>query len=144
MSGALTNVDDPAALRALYLEIAAILRGEGYEPHVPHTSATDPVGHPDASAVDVYTTDARAVADSDLLVAYLGVPSLGVGGELVLAGSLAVPIIALYPRDAVVSRFALGLVRSHGGAEVLSGEPGWEDHLRDAVRASRDRLRSTT
>jgi len=144
VSGALTNLADPAQTRAFYVQIALILRAEGFEPHLPHRSDTDPIEHPEAAPVDVYVRDVRSIATSDLVVAYLGAPSLGVGGELAIAASLAVPIVAVYPPEPAVSRFALGLVRSHGGLEVIIDGTGWQADLRDAVRASRDRLGSTT
>jgi hypothetical protein len=144
VSGALTNLPDPDATRAFYDQIAEILRAEGFEPHVPHRSDTDPIAYPDVTPVDVYTADVRSIAGSDLVVACLGAPSLGVGGELAISASLAVPIIAVYPRGPAVSRFALGLVRSHGSLEVTIDGAGWQEDLRDAIRRSRDRLSSTT
>jgi 2'-deoxynucleoside 5'-phosphate N-hydrolase len=144
VSGALTNVADPAATRALYVRIAQVLRSEGYDPYLPHTTASDPVDHPEAAPVDVYAADVRAIAASHLVVACLGAPSLGVGAELAIACSLGVPVVAVYPSGAPVSRFALGLVRTHGCAEVVADGADWETDLRDAVLASRDRQRSTT
>lgn len=119
VSGALTSASNLAEARALYESLGAVCSKEGFEPYIPHLK-TDPQNHPDVTAVDVYFHDAREIAAASLVVAYLGDPSLGVGAELALATGLGTPIVALYRPSQPVSRFILGLLRTHGAHEVVA------------------------
>lgn len=119
ISGALTSVGDLQRARTLYESIASVCAEQRLEPYVPHLQ-TDPVHHADVPAVRVYEHDVREISQADLIVAYLGSASLGVGAELAIAAENETPIVALYRTDQRVSRFLLGLLRVHGSRELVA------------------------
>jgi hypothetical protein len=51
----------------------------------------------------------QQIMSSDLLIAYVGTPSLGVGAGLECATAKGVPIILLYEKGARVSRIVRGI-----------------------------------
>ena len=78
VSGALTGGDEIELLKHFYERIAETCKGVGIEAYVPHL-VSDPIGNPNMTPDEVYDLDRRQVLASNLLVAYVGYPSLGVG-----------------------------------------------------------------
>lgn len=115
VSGALTN----NGRRELYERIGDLLWRFGYMPYVPHLH-TDPEKNPDAKPKEVYNVDMHQVDSSDLVVAYVGYPSLGTGAELERASSKGTHIILLYQKGEVVSRLVKGM-------PMVIGELEYED-----------------
>ncbi|HSN75416.1 MAG TPA: nucleoside 2-deoxyribosyltransferase [Anaerolineae bacterium] len=111
VSGPLTSIDISTAhrLKQLYVAIGDLCWKSGYEAYVPHTNGTDPIANPQTSPSQVFRIDKEKVQSSDLLIAYVNIPSLGVGMELAYAESCSIPIILLYERGARISRFVLGI-----------------------------------
>ena len=107
ISGALTGVNRPTSLKEFYESIGKLCEGFNMNPYVPHLNS-DPVAHPDLSPKDVYEIDTREVSESDLVIAYVGVPSLGVGSEIEIARENEVPVILLYEKDERISRMIRG------------------------------------
>jgi transcriptional regulator with XRE-family HTH domain len=105
ISGALTGEAD--SVREMYERIAALLAEYGFVPYVPHL-VTDPVKHARVTPEHVYRTDRTQVATADLVVAFLGRPSFGVGQELEIAADALVPILIVVREGQPVSRMALG------------------------------------
>ena len=95
-------------LRAFYERIASLCEDMGFQAYVPHLH-TDPGDTTDRSPRDIYLTDMARVRKSDVVIAYVGSPSVSVGMELQLAAQNDIPVILLYEGDGRVSRFALGL-----------------------------------
>ncbi|HEY9637967.1 MAG TPA: XRE family transcriptional regulator [Coleofasciculaceae cyanobacterium] len=108
VSGALTGIKNPVAIKAFYEAIGLLGEELGFEAYVPHLS-TDPINNPDVSPDQVFETDKRQVSTSDLVIAYLDYPAFGVGMELAYAEINAIPIILLYEKDKRVSRFPRGI-----------------------------------
>jgi len=108
ISGPLTNHDDVDALKAFYERISELCRRKGMEVYIPHTQGTDPVLNPDIHPKDVYLEDMRQVARADLVIAYVGLPSHGVGAEIERAYHVNVDVILLYEHKAKVSRLIRG------------------------------------
>lgn len=108
MSGALTGIENPTAVKAFYETIGLACQKLGLQAYVPHI-ATDPTQHPDVTPRQVFETDKHQVSQADLVIAYLGVPSLGVGMELAYAEMNATPIILLYEESRRISRFPRGI-----------------------------------
>jgi nucleoside 2-deoxyribosyltransferase len=131
ISGALTNVENLPAAKAFYEAIGSLCESMGLEGYVPHL-ATDPVRHPNITPQQVFEMDKHHVLTSDLVVAYVGIASLGVGMELAYAEAHDIPIILLYEQGGKVSRFARGLpivvteIRFEGYEDAL-------DSLRDVI-----------
>lgn len=108
VSGALTGISNPQPVKSLYELLAATCKSLGISAYLPHL-ATDPITHAHVSPQQVYETDKAQVCQSDLVIAYLGYPSFGVGMELAYADSKGIPIILLYEQGKQVSRFPRGI-----------------------------------
>lgn len=108
ISGALTGIENSAEIKAFYETIGSVCQEMGFQPYVPHLK-TDPIHNPDLSPRQVFETDKHQVSSSDLVIAYLGCPSFGVGMELAYAETNAIPLILLYERDKNISRFPRGI-----------------------------------
>lgn len=107
ISGALTGVSNIEQVKKFYEKIAEICHDLGLEVYVPHLHS-DPLKHPNITPSQVYEMDRKRVAESNLMVAYLGVPSLGTGSELEICQCEHVPVIVLYEKGRAVSRMARG------------------------------------
>ncbi|MEQ8997173.1 MAG: XRE family transcriptional regulator [Coleofasciculus sp. B1-GNL1-01] len=108
ISGALTGVENPLKLKVFYESIGALCETMEFQAYVPHLK-TDPINNPDVSPRQVFETDKRQVSSSDLVIAYLGCPSFGVGMELAYAEIHKIPLILLYEKDKNISRFPRGI-----------------------------------
>lgn len=108
ISGALTGIANPVEIKAFYETIGSLCKEIGFEAYVPHLK-TDPTNNPDVSPREVFETDKNQVSSSDLVVAYLGIPSFGVGMELAYAEINNIPLILLYERGKNISRFPRGI-----------------------------------
>ncbi len=108
VSGALTDVKNPLETKALYEKIGSVCEEIGFQPYVPHLH-TDPVNNPDITPREVFDKDKHQVSISDLVIAYLGSLSFGVGMELAYAESNKIPIILLYETGKLISRFPRGI-----------------------------------
>lgn len=108
ISGALTGVEKLTETKAFYESIAMLCEEAGFQAYVPHL-VTDPVTHPKVTPESVFETDKRQVGQADLVIAYVGFPSLGVGMELAYSEASSTPIILLYEKGKEVSRFPRGI-----------------------------------
>lgn len=109
VSGALTNVPNPGELKDFYADIGKLCNDLGFETYVPHTNGTDPVEFPDVLPKCVFQIDYQHVSTSNLIIAYVGIPSLGVGIELGWSQTLGIPTILLLEEGKKISRLPLGL-----------------------------------
>lgn len=107
ISGALTVSANGMILRDFYEEIAITCETFGHSVYVPHRH-TDPILHTDASPKEVYERDRLEVSKSNCVIAYVGVPSLGVGAEIEIARQCGIPVVLLYEQGSPVSRMARG------------------------------------
>jgi nucleoside 2-deoxyribosyltransferase len=108
VSGALTDVKNPIETKALYEKIGLVCEEVGLQAYVPHLH-TDPVNNPDITPREVFDNDKHEVSISDLVIAYLGSLSFGVGMELAYAENNKIPIILLYETGKRISRFPRGI-----------------------------------
>lgn len=106
VSGPLTCSDEKR--KKTYENIARICSTVCNNVYVPHLGGTDPTADPDIKPQTVWKKDHREVASSDLIVAYVGEPSLGVGAELEIARITASDLILWWFKGEKVSRMALG------------------------------------
>lgn len=106
VSGPLTNLKDPT-IKAFYEGIAKVAEGFGFETYVPHLY-TDPELHLKVTAEDVYAYDGKNVREADVLVCYVGEPSLGVGIEIEMAARHKCLVVLLSERGTKISRMVLG------------------------------------
>lgn len=108
ISGALTVVDEKKNLKNMYENIAKVCSNYCSNVYVPHLGGTDPTNDPDVDPKSVWRKDHREVASSDLIIAYVGSPSLGVGAELEIARITASDLIVWWLEGEKVSRMAKG------------------------------------
>jgi 2'-deoxynucleoside 5'-phosphate N-hydrolase len=111
ISGPLQAAVDIDQARRFYEFLAEVCRARGCEAYLPH-QRTDPVHHAQTSARLVFDRDLNAVCAADLIVAYVGVSSSGVGAELGIAHQRRIPVIGLCGPEGVASRFIEGLLDS--------------------------------
>lgn len=107
ISGPLTGLTADDTLKERYEAIGDVCRKLGFDPYIPHQH-TDPLRHPDVTPGEVYERDREQIAQSHLVIAYVGIPSLGVGSEIEIAHSHAVPVILLYEDGKYISRMVRG------------------------------------
>ena len=107
ISGALTGVSDPDSLKKFYEDIGKLCREFDMMPYIPHQH-TDPERHSKVTPKKVYNKDKKQIWKSNLVIAYVGVSSLGVGSELAIAEVSDVPIILIYEKGKQISRMARG------------------------------------
>ncbi|MGL4497692.1 MAG: hypothetical protein ACRCU2_01400 [Planktothrix sp.] len=108
LSGALTGIEAPETVKKFYEAIGSLGNQLGLPTYVPHLN-TDPIQNPDITPREVFEMDKTQVLNSDLVIAYLGSPSFGVGMELAYAEMHNIPIILLYERGKNISRFPRGI-----------------------------------
>ena len=108
ISGALINAACLDDARKLYERLAAACASAGCAAYVPHQHA-DPVRDPHLSNAEVARRDLAEVRAADVLVAYVGEPSLGVGAEVAIALEEGKQVWLVAESDRKVSRFLLGL-----------------------------------
>ena len=108
ISGALINAARLEDARWLYERLAAACTSAGCEAYVPHQHA-DPVRDPHLRNTEVASRDLAEVRAADVLVAYVGEPSLGVGAEVAIALAEGKRVMLVAESDRKVSRFLLGL-----------------------------------
>ena len=118
ISGALLNATQLDKSRAFYEHLAEACRAAGWEAYVPHQHA-DPVKDAHLSNIDVAERDIENVTAADVLVAYVGEPSLGVGAEVAIALRAGKRVLIVAEADRRVSRFLLGLAELHEGQAVV-------------------------
>jgi len=125
ISGALTGIENPTVIKAFYEAIGLLCEKMGFHAYVPHIN-TDPINNPDISPRQVFETDKRQVSASDLVIAYLGCPSFGVGMELAYAEMKAIPIILLYEKGKHISRFPRGIPTVFSEIQFTNSEDALE------------------
>jgi hypothetical protein len=125
ISGALTDMSERerARLRKFYDDVGEMCRENGLEPYCPHIYG-DPklVAHLTPKEID--RIDRLAVTQSYLVVAYVGVPSIGVGIEVELAHHADKPVVLLYEKVKSDQRRITRLVR---GNPAVIREIAFED-----------------
>jgi nucleoside 2-deoxyribosyltransferase len=108
ISGALINAARLDDARRLYERLADACVSAGCAAYVPHQHA-DPVRDPHLPNTEVARRDLEEVRAADVLVAYVGEPSLGVGAEVAIALAEGKRVLLVAESDRKVSRFLLGL-----------------------------------
>ncbi len=115
LSGALAGAQDLTSRCRFYERFASMASEEGISVYLPHTKT-----HPQADSgllpEQVFDLDLAMIRRSSLLVAFLDVPSLGVGAEVALACELGIPVMGTTAYERSTSRFIVGLLSNsrHG------------------------------
>lgn len=92
-----------------YQYMVQVLIGMGIDVPTAHIAET---GIEEVDALeeprDIYNRDVNWIQESDLLIAEVSTPSLGVGYEIGYALDLDKPVLCLYQKDIVVSKMITG------------------------------------
>ena len=115
LSGALAGAQDLRSRCQFYERFASMAAAKGVSVYLPHTK-THPKSDTSLSPQQVFDLDLMMIRRSSLLVAFLDVPSLGVGAEVALACQLGIPVLGTTGYDRATSRFIIGLLNNsrHG------------------------------
>lgn len=106
IAGALTHVEE--ADKFSYEKLGAFLQQNKVEAYVPHMWGMDPIKDPNTAPEEIWKVNHRNISSSDLIIAYVGKPSLGVGAELEIARVANVKILLWAFKGEKISRMALG------------------------------------
>jgi hypothetical protein len=111
--------------KEFYKQIIPWLEQEYGEVLTRHIASDDPADVPGKTYSDdpsqhIYLRDDDWLKNqTDLVIADITAPSLGVGAEIILATKLyKIPMIAIYREGAKVSLFITGAIKTSGGAVV--------------------------
>ena len=107
-AGPLTDLKNPEKTKTFYLKLAEISTDNGFDYFWAFQHGTDPNIERVISAKEVYKRDSTQLLKSDLMVAYIGEPSPGVGIEVELAHTHNIPVYVLYEKDRWTSRMLRG------------------------------------
>ena len=121
ISGALNNVPDLPRARAWYEWLGDVCRAAGFTPYIPHTR-TDPEFTAELDDREVYARDREAHTGAAVVVADIGTPSLGVGGEIASACLSGQPVIAVHRADQRPSRYTRGQILTSTNGCVIAYE----------------------
>jgi len=140
ISGPLTGAPDLRAARLYYERLAQVCRQEGLVPYLPHTES-DPQLHAGESAETVFKRDLHHLLSSQLIVAFIGSPSLGVGAELALASEKDIQIIAIRRPGDTVSRFLLGMLITSQAYDMVIPDERVEAELPNVLNIAVSKIR---
>ena len=114
ISGALTDMPEEqrVVLRRFYTDLGRVCKEFGFVVYLPHIYG-DPklVAHKTPKQID--EIDRLAVTLSCLVIAYVGVPSIGVGIEIEMANHANKPVILLFEKEKMEARRISRLVRGN-------------------------------
>jgi hypothetical protein len=119
ISGALNGVPDLPRARAWYEWLGEVCREAGFTPYIPH-KRTDPELTPELDDREVYARDREAHSAASVIVADIGTPSLGVGGEIASACLSGQPVIAVHRVDQRPSRYTRGQILTTTNGRVIA------------------------
>lgn len=138
VSGALSDMteEERARLRVFYEDIGKTCQEFGLEPYIPHLYG-DPKLVAHLTPKDIDRIDRLAVTQSFLVVAYVGMPSLGVGIEVELAHHANTPVVIMFEKSKGEARRISRLVR---GNPAVKHEIAFDD-FGDALKQLREYLK---
>lgn len=107
MAGGLTRA--PSETRDLFDALKVACEEVGVTLYCPHEHTDPQKGMESLDPREVYDLDVKKMLENEVLVAYVGEPSLGTGVELEVCDKAGKPIILLSEKGTPVSRMALGV-----------------------------------
>lgn len=109
VAGALTHSGGNRRILDLYERIGGICERHGFDVYLPHIAQEEAKDRRIATTPEmIFDWDFEQLKTASLIVAFVGMPSVGVGIELGLAKHLGIPIISLCPLGFGVSPMLLG------------------------------------
>lgn len=137
ISGALTDMEETerAKLRSWYEWMGSVCEDAGFSVYLPHRFG-DPKRNADKTPQQIDIIDRTAVTQCFMMLAYVGIPSIGVGIEIEMAWHATKPTILLVEQEKINERRVSRLVR---GNPSVWHEIGFKDH-EDAIRQLKEYL----
>lgn len=116
-AGPLTDLINPDKTKAFYKRLADVAQANGFDYYWAFMRGTDPELNPDVPAARVFQIDTYELEESDLMIAYVGEPSIGTGQEVEYAREKRIPLYLLYEKGKQISRMLLGTPNVKGTIE---------------------------
>jgi 2'-deoxynucleoside 5'-phosphate N-hydrolase len=107
-AGPLTDLINPEQTKAFYKKMADVAVANGCDYYWAFMRGTDPELNPDVPAARVFQIDTYELEKSDIMVAYVGEPSVGTGQEVEYAREHNIPVYILFEKAKHISRMLLG------------------------------------
>jgi hypothetical protein len=107
-AGPLTNLPYPEETKSFYKDMQKVATANGFESFWAFLSGTDPVANPNVDPEFIYYKDLKELEASNLMIAYVGVPSAGTGQELEYAKEHDIPAYLVFEKNKPVSRMIVG------------------------------------
>lgn len=107
-AGPLTDLKNPNKTKAFYVKLADVAKSHGFDYFWAFQHGTDPNIERVISASEVYERDNKQLLKSDIMVAYIGESSSGVGIEVEIAHTHNIPVYLLYEKGTWTSRMLRG------------------------------------
>lgn len=112
------SISGGRTLQPVYAQIVSLLQQRGYQVLTTHVADPDiraQEGRGGAGAADIYDRDVRWLAECDLVIAEVSMPSLGVGVEVATAQQLGKPVLCLCRADVTLS----AMIEGNPGVRVV-------------------------
>ncbi len=107
-AGPLTDLKDPDKTKEFYSNLSGVAKSNGFDYFWAFQNGTDPNVERVIPPTEVYERDTNQLLHSDVMVAYVGEPSPGVGIEVEFANTHHIPVYILYEKDRWTSRMLRG------------------------------------
>ncbi|MCD4784584.1 MAG: nucleoside 2-deoxyribosyltransferase [Candidatus Eremiobacteraeota bacterium] len=107
ISGALTSIRQKVRVEILYEKIGKLCESKGIHAYIPHLEQNLDK-NPDITFEEMYRSNMEQVDKSDLVVAYVGIPSQGTGMEIERAHQNRIGVFVLSEKGNKVSRMVRG------------------------------------
>lgn len=106
--GPLTDLKQPEQTKEFYSKLADIAVKNGFEYYWAFQRGTDPEENPEVSPDRVFQIDTYELEKSELMIAYVGEPSIGTGIEIEYARERNIPVYLMYEKNRRISRMLIG------------------------------------
>jgi hypothetical protein len=140
VSGPLSNLSDieKEYTTVIYDAIESACRTKGLTPYLPSKAPANPNKFQPTNDLRehnrVYEIDRRRVITSSLTVAFVGMPSFGVGAEIEMARNADVPVVLLIEQGNKVSRLITGAPNIWSKVEFKSVDIRNTNQITDAAK----------
>jgi len=116
ISGALTSIRQKVRVEILYEKIGKLCESKGMRAYIPHLEKNLDK-NPHITFYEMYRSNMEQVDYSDLVIAYVGVPSQGTGMEIERAHGNGTDVFILSEKEKKVSRMVRGCPSVKGHVE---------------------------
>lgn len=137
-AGPLTNLTNPEQTKSFYTKMGEIARQNGFDYYWAFQRGTDPEDNPEVPPSRVFQIDTYELEKSDLVIAYVGQPSIGTGEEVEYARDRNIPVYLMFEKNKHISRMLLGTPNVKGTIAFENEEDALKQ-LDDLLKSLRDK-----